>query len=480
MKIVFAASEAAPFIKTGGLGDVAEALPAALSKIKGNEVILILPYYPKIKNDPAFETEYLTSFLMDLAWRKQHVGIFRYKSKSRKLKVYFIDNEYYFNRCSAYGQGDDGERFAYFSKAVLEAIIRLDIKPDIIHCNDWQTALIPTLLHAFYNKELGNVKTVFTIHNIEYQGWCDPYFLGDTLGLDESYRSKLTYKDNINFMKSAILGVDALTTVSKTYAEEIRYPYYAHGLSPIIEEHSFKLYGVVNGINLELNDPKTDQAVLFNYGVSDYKDGKKKNKAELQKMLGLEVREDVALIGMVSRIVSHKGFELICDIARELMKWDVQIVILGTGDSSFENILKSIANANKGKFSLNLCFDSKLASQIYASSDIYLMPSKSEPCGLSQLIAMRYGAVPVVNATGGLKDTVIPFDGASSGTGFNFQTFSREDLLDALRRALSVYGGDKKAWDNIVKNAMNYDSSWDKPAKEYMDIYTMLTKTAYQ
>ncbi len=471
MKIVFTASEAAPFIKTGGLGDVAEALPAALSKIKENEVILFLPYYSKIKNNPSIETEYVTDFEVNLAWRRQYVGIFKYKSRMKKLKVYFIDNEFYFKRDSEYGQCDDGERFAYFSKAILEALVKLGITPDIIHCNDWQTALIPILLHAFYQETLGGAKTVFTIHNIEYQGWCDPYFLADTLGLDESYRNVLTYNNSINFMKGAVLCADALTTVSKTYALEIKYPYYAHGLSSIIEEHTFKLNGVVNGINLEMNDPEKDKALVCNYGKKDWEVGKKTNKAALQKKLGLEIRQDVPLIGMVSRIVSHKGFELICDIATELLKQDVQLVILGTGDRYFEQMLENTAKTNEGKFSLNLCFDSSLASQIYASSDIYLMPSKSEPCGLSQLIAMRYGAVPVVNATGGLKDTVIPFDGLENGTGFNFQSYSREDLLGALNRCITVYYNNKTAWNKIVSNAMSFDSSWDKPAKEYMEIY---------
>lgn len=474
MKIVFTASEAAPFIKTGGLGDVAEALPSALSSIKGNEVILFLPFYSKIKNNPNIPTEFIKSFSVDLSWRKQHVGLFKYKSRKKKLSVYFIDNEYYFKRDSEYGQGDDGERFAYYSKAVLESLVQIGITPDVIHCNDWQTALIPIFLHAFYQDELGTAKTVFTIHNIEYQGLCDPYFLGDTLGLGEEYRNKLTYGDCINFMKGAILESDAVTTVSKTYAGEIKYPYFAHGLSPVIEEHAFKLDGVVNGINPALNDPSSDSALTVNYSVKNFADGKRKNKIALQEALGLPVDPDVPMIGMVSRIVSHKGFELICDIARELLKENVQLVILGTGDRAFEDILKKIASSNKSKFSLNLCFDSKLASKIYASSDIYLMPSKSEPCGLSQLIAMRYGTVPVVNSTGGLKDTVEPFDGKKNGTGFNFQSFNRDDLLDALHRCLDVYRNDKASWNTIVKNAMSYDSSWDKPAKEYMEIYNRL------
>ena len=472
MKIVFTAAEAAPFIKTGGLGDVAEALPNALSAVKGNEVVLFLPYYVKIKNNYNIQTSFITSFYVDLSWRKQYVGVLKYKSRKKMLTVYFIDNEYYFNRSTEYAQSDDGERFAFFSKAVLEAMNRLDIKADIIHCNDWQTALIPVFLRAFYQDTLGNAKTVFTIHNIEYQGWADQYFLTDTLGLDESYRNVLTFNGAINFMKGAILTCNSLTTVSKTYASEIKFPYYAHGLSDVIEEHCFKLDGVVNGINLDINNPETDAALVCNYNKGSYKEGKAANKKALQEALGLEVREDVPMIGIVSRIVSHKGFELICDIGRELLEnRDVQLVILGTGDEAYENILKSISNSYKSKFSLNLCFSSKLASQIYASSDVYLMPSKSEPCGLSQLIAMRYGSVPVVNATGGLKDTVTPYDFNGHGNGFNFQSFSREDLLDAIGRCVDTYNNDKAAWEKIVTNAMTYDSSWDKPAKEYMKIY---------
>ena len=365
---------------------------------------------------------------------------------------------------------DDGERFAFFSKAILESLVRLEIAPDIIHCNDWQTALVPVFLHSLYNEYLGKAKTVFTIHNIEYQGWCDSGFLSDVMGIDESYRSVMEFDGQVNFMKGAILSVDSLTTVSKTYAKEIKYPYYAHGLSAVIEEHTFKLDGVVNGINQEMNDPLTDKAIVRNYGISNFAEGKAENKKALQQELGLEVREDVPLIGMVSRIVSHKGFELICDIAKELLKKDVQLVILGTGDPSFQGLLSNIASSNKGRFSLNLAFDSGLASRIYASSDIYLMPSKSEPCGLSQLIAMRYGTIPVVNETGGLKDTVIPFDG-NNGTGFTFQSFCREDLLDALTRCITVYREQPENWKKAVVNSMKYDSSWDKPAREYMDIY---------
>jgi len=476
MKILFAASEAAPFIKTGGLGDVAGALPEVLSKIKGNEVCVFLPYYKKIKQNPNIETEFVKSFAVTLSWRVQHVGVFKLKSRKKKLQIYFIDNDYYFgNRDSVYGDGDDGERFAYFSKAILESLVELNIRPDVIHLNDWQTALIPVLLNTFYIEALGNIKTVFTIHNIEYQGKADPYFLCDTLGLPDERTDTMIYDGCVNFMKGAILTCDALTTVSKTYAEEIKYPYFAHGLAPIIDEHSFKLSGIVNGINLDTCNPETDKALFENYSPSTVKKGKAKNKKELQKRLNLPQRDDVAVIGMVTRLVSHKGLDLVCAVAEELMNWDIQLIIVGTGDFVYENRLRAVATRHPDKFSLNLCFDSALASQIYAASDIYLMPSKSEPCGLSQLIAMRYGTVPVVNATGGLRDTVEPYDETNgSGVGFTFQSFNCDDMLDAIRRALSVYGGNKVAWEKLVDNALSRSSSWEKSAKEYTDLYNAL------
>ncbi len=475
MKIVFAASEAAPFLKTGGLGDVAEALPKALSEEKGNEVCVFLPYYKKIKQNPNIKTEFVKSFAVGLSWRAQHVGVFKLKSLKRKLKVYFIDNEYYFGRDSVYGDGDDGERFAYFSKAILESLVELNIKPDVIHCNDWQTALIPNFLNAFYREALGDVKTVFTIHNIEYQGKADPYFICDTLGLPEEYTNTMLFDGCVNFMKGAILSCNALTTVSRTYAQEIKYPYFAHGLADIITEHQFKLSGIVNGINTETNNPAADKALFANYNAESFKKGKSENKRAIQKKLSLPERDDVAVIGMVTRLVSHKGLDLVCAVIDELMNWDIQLVIIGTGDSVYENRLRAAAEKHPDKFSLNLCFDSKFASQVYAASDIYLMPSKSEPCGLSQLIAMRYGTVPVVNATGGLKDTVIPFDKESGeGVGFTFQSFNCDDMLGALRRALEIYGGDSEAWKKVVLNAMNRDSSWNQSAKEYTKLYKEL------
>lgn len=475
MKIVFAASEAAPYMKTGGLGDVAQALPAALSDYADNEVLIFLPYYGKIKDNASIAADYIGYYYTDLSWRHQYVGLYRVQTERPNLRVYLLDNEQYFRREGGiYGHNDDGERFAFFSKAILDALVYLGEQPNIIHCNDWQTALLPIFLHAFYQEQLGDAKTVFTIHNIEYQGWAHPYFLGDGLGLSGDYENTLTYKGSINFMKGAILTCDALTTVSRTYAQEIRYPYFAHGLAPVIDEHSFKVRGIVNGIDMIGNNPETDPMIPAQFTAADTA-GKAVCKAQLQKQLGLAVREDVAMIGMVTRLVSHKGLDILCAVAEELMNWDIQLVILGTGDAEYEARLKDIADRHADKFSLNLCFSGALASQIYAASDLYLMPSKSEPCGLSQLIAMRYGTVPIVHETGGLKDTVIPFNPETGeGFGFTFQSFNGEDMLDALRRALSVYGGAPEAWANVMRNGMTADLSWKVPAAEYMALYEQL------
>lgn len=477
MKLVFAASEAAPYIKTGGLGDVAEALPAALAKDKNTEVIVFLPYYASVKHNPNVKTEFITSFYVTLSWRKQHIGVFKAKTRKNRPQVYFIDNEYYFGRDTIYGAADDGERFAYFSKAILQSLCALDITPDVIHCNDWQTALIPVFLHAFYHDRFPNVKTVFTIHNIEYQGKADPYFLGDTLGLSAAYESTLAFDGCVNFMKGAILKTDALTTVSETYAGEIIYPYYAHGLADVIRAHSFKLRGIVNGINTTRNDPRKDTYLNKNYGISDFEEGKAANKAFLQEKLGLARRADVPLVAMVTRLVAHKGLDLLLARIHELMRWDIQLVIIGTGDEKYESAFARVAEAHRDKFSFCRCFDPALAQLTYAASDLYLMPSKSEPCGLSQLIAMRYGSVPIVNCTGGLRDTVEPFNPETgSGTGFNFQSFNADDMIGALRRCLEIYGGNKDAWRKLVKNAMKYNSSWDVPAKKYAELYRELMK----
>ena len=475
MKIAYCASEAAPFIKTGGLGDVAQALPDALSKLPGVEVLVFLPYYKRIKENPAVEVEKITSFEVKLAWRRQYCGVLRLKSPRRKWKVYFLDNEYYFGRDAIYGEGDDGERFAFFSRAIPEALVRLGEQVDILHCNDWQTALVPVFLRAFYPEKPEKVKTVFTIHNVEYQGKADAFFFDDTLGLPEEFRNALTFDGGCNFMKAAILKADAVTTVSESYARELRYPYYAHGLAGILEDHAFKLSGIVNGFDPACADPATDPNLVQNYTVGDFWEGKAANKRALQKELGLPQNPSAALCGMVSRLVPHKGTALLCGILEELAKFDIQLVILGTGERETEAALSAFADKYPEKISVNLRFDPALASRIYAASDLYLMPSKSEPCGLSQLIAMRYGSIPVVNETGGLRDTVTPFrEDTLEGVGFTFQTFTEWDFLDAIRRALGVWGRGGAPFEKLVQNAMQRDSSWKKPAAQTLSLYKNL------
>ena len=474
MRIVFAASEAAPFIKTGGLGDVAQALPEALASYTGNEIMLFLPYYKSIKHNPSIEVEQLGVFETPLAWRRSYTGLMRLKSRRRKLQVYFIDNEQYFGRDQIYGCADDGERYAFFCRAILESLVYLGKTPDVIHCNDWQTALIPTLLHAFYGEQLGSAKTVFTIHNIEYQGWADPYFLCDVLGLPGGYESTFEFGGAVNFVKSAVLTCDALTTVSRTYANEICKPYFAHGLSEVITDHAFKVTGIVNGIDMVGNDPAADRNIAKNYNADTAAEGKAACKAALQRELGLPEKPDTPVIGLVSRLVGHKGLDILCEAMDELMSRDVQLVILGTGDKYYEEKLREAADKYPDKLSLNLRFNLALASRIYAGSDIYLMPSKSEPCGLSQMMAMRYGTVPIVHETGGLKDTVIPYNCVTGeGLGFTFSQFTKEDMLGATCRALDAYT-DHAVWARLMTNGMTTDFSWNRPAGEYMELYRSL------
>ncbi len=470
MKILFAASEAAPYIKSGGLGDVAQALPAELAKVKDVEVCVFIPYYKSIKDNPDVKVEFVKSFSVPVAWRNEHVGIFKAVSRSKKLKYYFIDNEHYFYRDKIYGHYDDGERFTYFSIAVLEAMRQLDYYPDIIHCNDWQTALIPVLRKALYTGVYDNARTVFTIHNIEYQGKMPNEFMTDVIGIDEYYRGVLTYDNCINFMKSAIVSADKITTVSRTYAHEIRHAFFAHGLSDILNENAYKLEGIVNGINTELYNPAKDTTIFENYSVAD-PSGKAKNKAELQKMLGLPVNPDVPVVAMISRLVQHKGLDLVEYVMGELMQRNLQFVVIGTGDSKFEDMFNFNAYVHADKMSANITFNAELANRVYAGADMFLMPSKSEPCGLSQLIAMRYGTVPIVRETGGLWDTVPPLNIETlEGRGFTFKGYNAHDMLGALDRCIDFYY-DKDKWNKHIKNLMRYDSSWKTSVGEYLRIY---------
>ena len=474
MKIAILASEGAPYIKSGGLGDVMEALPSALARIDGNEVVLLLPYYKKILDNPAFDVELMHHFHVALGWRQQYAGIYRLKNRTDGVQVYFIDSLYYFGgRDGAiYGNGDDGERFAYFSKACLDALVKLDFIPDIIQCNDWQTATVPVFLKALYYPFFPNTRCMYTIHNIEYQGWADGPFFDDVLALPWEYRQRLDMNGAVNVMKGAIETADMVTTVSESYAKELMYPYYAHGMDSVLSGNSGKLTGITNGIDVNTFNPETDPALPAHYNAATFAKGKAVCKAELQKEVGLPVKADVPLMVMVTRLAGHKGLDLLCHIARQLLsEKDCQLLILGTGEAHYENFFLQLQEDFPDRVAAKITFNLALASRIYAGGDIYLMPSKSEPCGLSQMNAMRYGTIPVVHATGGLKDTVPPVDeNGENGLGFTFQSYNADDFLQALKRCLHLYGNPSK-FQALQRKCMEQDFSWDKPAERYMALF---------
>ena len=473
MKIAIMASEGAPYAKSGGLGDVMEALPAALARIPGNEVVLLLPYYKKIKDNPAYETEQVDHFDVALGWRQQFCGVQRLKNRTDGVTVYFIDNDYYYGARPGpiYGDGDDGERFAFFSKACLETLSVLGFVPDVIQCNDWQTALVPVFLKAWYAEKFPCTRTMFTIHNVEYQGWADGYFFDDVLALPWEYRNCLDMHGQVNVMKSAIEMADQVTTVSETYARELMYPYYAHGLDSILANAAWKLRGITNGIDVGTFNPDTDPHIPSHYNAENFAEGKAACKAALQAEVGLPVQPDTPLLVMVTRLAGHKGLDLLCYVARRLL-WEenCQILILGTGEPQFEAFFRELAAEFPDRVSAQITFDLGLAARIYAGGDIYLMPSKSEPCGLSQMNAMRYGTVPVVHATGGLRDTVPPVDeNGQNGLGFTFQSYNGDDFLASLKRCLHLYHNDREGFRNLQYRDMCQDFSWDVPAQKYME-----------
>ena len=475
MRIAVLASEGAPYVKSGGLGDVMEALPSALARIEGNEVLLILPYYKKIKDNPAYPTEIVAQLTVNLGWRQQYCGVMELKDREDGVRVWFLDNDYYFGtRTGAiYGDLDDGERYAFFSKACLDAMAALDYIPDVLQCNDWQTALVPTYLKAMYRSSFPSTRCMYTIHNIEYQGWANSNFFDDVLGLPWEYRSRLDMNGSVNMMKGAIETADLVTTVSETYARELMYPYYAHGLDSILSDAAWKLTGITNGIDTNTFNPETDKALPAHYNSQTFAVGKATCKAALQEEVGLPVRADVPLLVMVTRLAGHKGLDLLCYIARRLL-WeeDVQILILGTGEAQFESFFKELAGQYPDKVAAKITFNLGLAARIYAGGDIYLMPSKSEPCGLSQMNAMRYGTVPVVHATGGLKDTVPPADeNGEGGLGFTFQSYNGDDFMAALKRAVHLYRDHPDAFRALQKKDMEQDFSWDVPAQRYMELF---------
>ena len=475
MRIAVCASEGAPYAKSGGLGDVMEALPAALQRIEGNEVALFLPYYYKIKNNAAYVTEKVAEFRVRLGWRQQYCAVFKLTGRADGVQVYFLDNEYYFGGRPGqiYGDLDDGERFAFFSRGCMDAMVALDFIPDIIQCNDWQTGLIPVYLKAVYHEQFPNTRVMYTIHNIEYQGWARADFFDDMLGLPWEYRGKLDMNNSVNMMKGGIECCDMVTTVSETYARELMYPYYAHGLDNIIAGAAWKLTGITNGIDVGTFNPETDPALPAHYNSDTFVEGKAAVKAKLQEEVGLPVKPNVPLMVMVTRLAGHKGLDLLCYIARRLMwEQDAQLLILGTGEPQYETFFKELAGQFPDQVAAKITFNLGLAARMYAGADIYLMPSKSEPCGLSQMNAMRYGTVPVVHATGGLKDTVPPCDeNGQGGLGFTFQSYNADDFLAAVKRALNLYNHNRDGFRALQKREMEQDFSWNVPAGKYMDLF---------
>ena len=467
MKVLYATSEAIPFIASGGLGDVAGSLPHALRKrLIGCRVVL--PMYDTIKQELKDTMKFITHISVPVAWRRQYCGIF--EAKHNGVIYYLIDNQYYFKRDTIYGHYDDAERFAFFSRAVLEIIPYIDFKPDIIHCNDWQTALTPVYYSAMYANSPGyeNIKTIFTIHNIQYQGVYGKELLEDVLGIPADKASLLEYDGCINFMKGAIECADKVTTVSPSYADEILDPWYSHGLDSILNERRYKLSGILNGIDTVGYDPATDKCIKANFSADDVS-GKKIDKKALQKEMGLPVKPGVPVIGMVTRLVSHKGLDLVKGILDELLATsEMQLVVLGSGDYEYESYFRWIAEKYPDKVGLRIGFVPELARKIYAGADMFLMPSKSEPCGLSQMVALRYGTVPIVRETGGLRDSITDC-GDGKGNGFTFKSYNAHDMLDAIRRALTLYyNGD---WNELVLRALNCDFSWGRSANAYIRLY---------
>ena len=479
MKVLYAASEAVPFCKTGGLADVAGSLPPALAA-QGVETAVILPLYRRVKERFADQLTFLCYDYVDLAWRHAYCGLFSLKKDG--VTWYFLDNEQYFGRPELYGCADDGERFGFFSRAVVKMLDHLDFWPDVIHCNDWQTALIPIYLKDDGVREdrYRSVRTVLTIHNIEYQGRYDPYCLGGLFGLDRGWvdDGTLLLDGDLNLLKGAILTADAVNAVSPTYAQELKNPYFAHRMEGILTQCGYKLSGVLNGIDMKLYDPAADPRIAANYTAENIS-GKAADKAELQKALGLRPEPETPIIAMVSRLVTHKGLDLIREVMGDIMELPVQFVLLGSGDAAYEDFFRHTAERWPERMAIRLGYDEALSMAIYAGADLFLMPSRSEPCGLSQMIAMRYGTVPIVRETGGLKDTVQPYEAwRDAGTGFTFANYSSADMLHVLREAAYLYKDYPDAFARLRRRAMERDFSWNRSAGDYLKIYAAVTGAA--
>lgn len=475
MQIVFASAECAPFVKTGGLGDVAGSLPAALVRA-GAEVIVMVPKYATIKDEYKAQMEHFSDFYVSLGWRNEYCGL--EKLEHDGVTYMFIDNERYFARDYPYGFFDDGERFAFFSKAITESLQHLPagFECDILHCNDWQTALAPVFLREFYQglPLYDRVKTVFSIHNVAFQGQFSDTVMEDILGVAHipAAASQLRCDAcSINYMLGALRYADAITTVSPTYANEIQTPEFGEGLDGVLRERSYALQGILNGIDVAGFDPATDKRIAANYTIDD-RSGKAVCKAKLQEELGLEVRDDRPLMVMVTRLTRQKGMDLVMYALDRILSGGVQVAVLGTGDRDYEDGLRYFQDKYPGTMAARIEFDPALSQRMYAAADMFLMPSKFEPCGLSQIIAMRYGTLPIVRETGGLKDTVIPYNEfTGEGTGFSFSNFNGDEMGDAVFRAARLFWDNREAWNQLVTQAMSQDFSWTRSADKYLDLY---------
>ena len=467
-------SEAAPFAKTGGLGDVLGALPQALAKL-GNDVRVVLPKYGCIPEEYKSEMEFLFFIYVPLGWRRKYCGVFQLKKDG--VTYYFLDNEYYFGDVYLY-KWNDLERFAFYDKACLEILPKLDFKPDVIHAHDWQAGMVPVLLNAYYVRDVfyQGIKTMFTIHNLRYQGIYSIDIVSDFFSLGPQFftEDKLEFHGCANLLKGGIVYSDYVTTVSPTYAEEIKTPLGGEKLEGLLSARSNSLFGIINGLDYSVYNPKTDKSIYENYDVKTVKTKKKINKIKLQEQLGLPIDGEKAMIGIVSRLVDQKGFDIITAAMGELMSMDIQIVVVGTGDAKYEEMFRQTAWYNPTKMSANIMFSNDLAHKVYAASDLFLMPSMFEPCGLSQLISFAYGTIPIVRETGGLKDTVQPYNKfTGEGNGFSFYPYNASDMAYTIRMALG-YFADKKVWNKLVTNAMKLDFSWKNSAEEYNNLYKNL------
>ena len=478
MKVLFVASEAAPFIKTGGLADVMGALPKALQAL-GIEPALVIPNYEGVGEEYKNAMETVFEGSVDLSWRNQYLGV--KKLVQDGIPVYFIDNEYYFKRDKLYGYDDDAERFAYFSKAALTMLHYIDFKPDVIHTNDWHTGLLGAYLKEDFMQDpyFQGMKNVYTIHNLKYQGVFGRNIVEDVLGLPLHllYNGNIENDGDVNFMKAGMCYADFITTVSPSYAEEITYPYFGEGLEDYVALCAGKISGILNGLDEQEYNPETDPHIPVRFDASNVLVKKPLAKEALQRELGLTVNREIPVVGMITRLVEAKGLDLVMHIMDELMEEQVQLVVVGTGDEEYANALRELAWRHPGSVSVNILFNEGLARRVYAGADMFIMPSRYEACGLSQMIAMRYGTVPVVRETGGLKDSVINFDkyNTPEGNGFSFANFNAHELLFTIKRGLTCFA-EKPLWEKIVYNAMHSDNSWNRSAQAYADLYAKVVE----